>query len=228
MRTVLRRALESQGFCTLEAASKHEALNVFGEAQIDLVTLDLTLGHVDGLLLAREMRAIRNVPLVMITGKDSQIDRIAGLEHGADDYIVKPFNLRETMLRIQSVLRRYEAPLALSGGAGRTSAPRIHAFDHCVLDLVKREVRSSDGDLIALTETEFRLLALLVENPARVLSRDEIARHLQGHDWSPLDRTVDGHVARLRRKLEGPTDEPRIIKTVRGVGYVFASEVSLR
>ncbi len=174
------------------------------------------------------MRAIHNVPLVMITGKDSQIDRIAGLEHGADDYIVKPFNLRETMLRIQCVLRRYEAPLAPSGGAERTSAPRIHAFDHCVLDLVKREVRSSDGDLIDLTETEFRLLALFVENPARVFSRDEIARHIQGHDWSPLDRTVDGHVARLRRKLEGATDEPRMIKSVRGVGYVFASDVSAR
>jgi len=104
----------------------------------------------------------------------------------------------------------------------------LHAFDHCVLDLVKREVRSSDGDLIDLTETEFRLLALLVENPARVLSRDEIARHIQGHDWSPLDRTVDGHVARLRRKLEGAADEPRMIKSVRGVGYVFAADVSLR
>jgi len=99
----------------------------------------------------------------------------------------------------------------------------LHAFDHCVLDLVKREVRSSDGDLIDLTETEFRLLALLVENPARVLSRDEIARHIQGHDWSPLDRTVDGHVA-----LEGAADEPRLIKSVRGVGYVFAGEVSRR
>jgi len=104
----------------------------------------------------------------------------------------------------------------------------LHAFDHCGLDLVKREVRSSDGDLIDLTETEFRLLALLVENPARVLSHDEIARHIQGHDWSPLDRTVDGHVARLRRKLEGAADEPRMIKSVRGVGYVFAADVSLR
>src|SRR5271166_3909115 len=196
VRTVLRRTLETEGFSILEASTGEDALKAFGETQIDLVTLDLRLGHFDGLQLAREMRAIRNVPLVMITGRDSQIDRIVGLEHGADDYIVKPFNLRETMLRIHGVLRRYEAPLTPSGGAGRTSATRIHAFDHCVLDLVKREVRSSDGDLIALTETEFRLLALLVENPARVLSRDEIARHIQGHDWSPLDRTVDGHVAR--------------------------------
>jgi len=228
VRTVLRRTLETEGFSILEASTREEALKTFGEAQIDLVTLDLKLGHSDGLQLAREMRAIRNVPLVMITGKDSQIDRIVGLEHGADDYIVKPFNLRETMLRIQNVLRRYAGPLVPSEDAGQASGPRIRAFDHCVLDLVKRELRSSDGDLIDLTDAEIRLLTLFVQNPARVLSRDEIARHIQGHAWSPLDRTVDGHVARLRRKLEGAADEPRLIKSVRGVGYVFAGEVSRR
>ena len=228
VRSVLQRALESEGFSILEAATEREAHDLFSKADVDLVTLDLKLRHADGLQLAREMRAIRNVPLIMITGMDSEIDRIVGLEHGADDYIVKPFNMRETMLRIHGALRRYEAPLVLSGGEGPASGPRVCAFDQCVLDLVKRELRSSDGDLIDLTETEFRLLALLVENPARVLSRDEIARHIQGHDWSPLDRTVDGHVARLRRKLEGAADEPRMIKSVRGVGYVFAADVSLR
>ena len=228
VRTILRGALESQGFSILEAATREEALKAFGASQPDLVTLDLKLGHSDGLQLAREMRSIRNVPLIMITGKDSQIDRIVGLEHGADDYIVKPFNLRETMLRIQNVLKRYAAPLVASEDAGQPSVPPLLAFDHCVLDLVKRELRTSDGGLIDLTDAEFRLLALFVQNPARVLSRDEIARVVQGHDWSPLDRTLDGHVARLRRKLEGPTDEPRIIKSVRGVGYVFASDVSAR
>jgi len=223
VRRVLRRALEKEGYSILEASNGQEALEVFRETQVDLVTLDLKLGHSDGLQLAREIRTIRNVPLVMITGQDSQFDRIVGLEHGADDYIVKPFNLRETMLRIQGVLRRYEAPI--EGGASGLGA---RAFDHCVLDLVKRELRSSDGDSIDLTDAEFRLLALFVENPARVLSRNELARTVQGHEWSPLDRTLDGHVARLRRKLEGPTDEPRIIKSVRGVGYVFASDVSAR
>ena len=203
MRSVLQRGLELDGFTILEAATEHEALDLFSKAEVDLVTLDLKLGHADGLQLAREMRAIRNVPLIMITGMDSEIDRIVGLEHGADDYIVKPFNMRETVLRIRNVLRRYDAPLAPSGGEGPASGPRVCAFDHCVLDLVKRELRSTDGDLIDLTDAEFRLLTLFVENPTRVLSRDEIARHIQGHDWSPLDRTVDGHVARLRRKLEG-------------------------
>jgi two-component system, OmpR family, response regulator len=163
----------------------------------------------------------------MITGKGSQFDRIAGLEQGADDYIAKPFNLRETVLRIRNVLKRYAAPLVPTEG-GEVSGPRSLVFDRCVLDLVKRELRSSDGELIDLTAAEFRLLVLFVENPARVLSRDDIARAVQGHDWSPLDRTLDGHVARLRRKLEGVTNELRIIKSVRGVGYVFASEVSSR
>lgn len=228
VRKVLRSALESEGFSALEAATREEALDLFKQAQFDLVTLDLTLGQTDGLQLAREMRTIRNVPLIMITGKGSEIDRIAGLEHGADDYIVKPFNLRETMLRIQNVLRRYEAPLVPSGGGGAAAGPRVRAFDHCIVDLVKREVRSSDGDVIDLTDAEFRLLVLFVENPTRVLSRDELARIVQGRDWSPFDRTLDGHVARLRRKLEGPTDEPNLIKSVRGVGYVFAGDVSAR
>ena len=228
VRAVLRRTLETEGFSILEASTREDALKTFGETQIDLVTLDLKLGHFDGLQLAREMRAIRNVPLVMITGRDSQIDRIVGLEHGADDYIVKPFNLRETMLRIHCVLRRYEAPLVPSGGGGPAPGPSVRAFDHCVLDLVKRELRSTHGGLIDLTDAEFRLLTLFVENPTRVLSRDELARIVLGREWSPLDRTLDGHVARLRRKLEGPTDEPRLIKSVRTVGYVFTSEVSLR
>ena len=228
IRAVLRHVLETEGFSILEASTREEALKTFGETQVDLVTLDLMLGHADGLELARELRAIRNVPLVMITGKDSQIDRIVGLEHGADDYIVKPFNLRETVLRIRNVLKRYGAPLVPTEGGGQGPGPRNRVFDRCALDLVKRELRSSDGELIDLTPTEFRLLVLFVENPARVLSRDDIARAVQGHDWSPLDRTLDGHVARLRRKLVGVTNELRIIKSVRSVGYVFASEVSSR
>ena len=228
VRGVLRHALQMEQFAVLEASNRQDALNAFAETQIDLVTLDLRLGHSDGLQLAREMRGIRNAPLVMITGKDSQFDRIVGLEHGADDYIVKPFNLRETMLRIRNVLRRYAAPLVSSEDVGRATGARIRLFDHCVLDLVKRELRRIDGDLIDLTDAEYRLLVLFVENPTRVLSRDEIARSVLGRDWSPLDRTLDGHVARLRRKLEEPADEPRIIKSVRGVGYVFASDVSVR
>jgi len=228
VRSILRRALESEGFSVLEAATEHEALDLFRKAEVDLVTLDLKLGHADGLQLAREMRAISDVPLIMITGRHSEIARIVGLEHGADDYIVKPFNMRETILRIRNVLRRYEAPLVQPERSASALGPRVCAFDDCVLDLVKRELRSSDGDLIDLTDAEFRLLSLFVKNPGRVLSRDKLARVVQGRHWSPLDRTLDGHVARLRRKLEGPSDEQRIIKSVRGVGYIFTGDVSSR
>ena len=228
VRSVLRSALESEGFSVLEAATEHEALDLFGKADIDLVTLDLILGHADGLQLAREMRAIRHAPLIMITGMASEIDRIVGLEHGADDYIVKPFNSRETMLRIRNVLRRYDVPVVQPERGASAPGQRVFAFDNFVLDLVKRELRSSEGDLIDLTDAEFRLLRLFVENPGRVLSRDKLARVVQGRHWSPLDRTLDGYVARLRRKLEGPSDEPRIIKSVRCIGYVFAGDVSAR
>lgn len=228
VRSILRHALELEGFSVLEAAAEHEALDLFSKAVVDLVTLDLKLGQSDGLQLAREMRAISDVPLIMITGKHSEIARIVGLEHGADDYIVKPFNMRETMLRIRNVLKRYEAPLVQHERSAGALARRVCAFDGWVLDLVKRELRSRDGDLIDLTDAEFRLLTLFVENPGRVLSRDELARTVQGRDWSPLDRTVDGHVARLRRKLEAAADEPRIIKSVRTVGYVFTVDVSSR
>ncbi len=228
VRRILRHALELEGFSVLEAATEHEALDLFSKTVVDLVTLDLKLGQADGLQLAREMRAISDVPLIMITGKHSEIARIVGLEHGADDYIVKPFNIRETILRIRNVLKRYEAPLVQPERSAGALARRVCAFDGCVLDLVKRELRSSDGDLIDLTDAEFRLLTVFVENPGRVLSRDELARTVQGRDWSPLDRTVDGHVARLRRKLEAAADEPRIIKSVRTVGYVFTVDVSSR
>jgi len=130
VRSVLRSAVEFEGFSVLEATTKQEALELLSNAHVDLVTLDLNLGHTDGLMLAREMRAMHNVPLVMITGKGSDIDRIVGLEHGADDYIVKPFNLRETMLRIHNVVRRYDAPLVRSDRGGRAAGPGIRTFDH--------------------------------------------------------------------------------------------------
>jgi len=223
VRGVLRQGLKDEGFATFEAGNRDEALRCLAEYPVDLVTLDLRLDHVGGLEVAREIRAKRNIPIVMITGRDAPIDRVTGLEHGADDYITKPFNIREVTLRLRNVLRRYEPPLNRDPGAG---AAGRYAFDDCILDMQKRELRSQHGEAIDLTDLDFRLLLLLVENCSRVLSRDEISRALTGHDWSPLDRTIDGHIARLRRKLEAPTDEPRLIKSVRGVGYVFAGEVA--
>lgn len=224
VRAVLSQALADEGFKTIEAANGAEALRRLDENPIDLVTLDLGLGDVGGLEIAREIRAKKNLPIVMITGLNRPLDRVTGLEHGADDYITKPFNIREVALRLRNVLKRYARPIGLrdNGSAGT----KCYAFDGCVLDMQKREVRSNRGETLDLTDLEFRLLLLLLQNSTRVLTRDEISRALNGHDWSPLDRTIDGHIARLRRKLEAPAEEPRLIKSVRGVGYVLASDVS--
>ncbi len=220
VRSVLREALQREGFSVNEAGDLATALRYLDEHPIELVTLDLRLGQDDGLEAARKIRSKRNLPIVMITARDRPWDRIAGLEQGADDYITKPFQIREVVLRVRNVLRRYSSPV-------RTNDVQRLAFDGCIVDAAKHELRTAGGSIVDLTDIEFRLLLLLVENAARVLSRDEISRSLTGHDWSPLDRTIDGHIARLRRKLEVSSDEPRLIKSVRGVGYVFTGEVTL-
>ena len=219
---ILREAFEAEGFAVAEARNKAALFRTLEAESVDLITLDLALGHDDGLELARQIRALRNIPIVMITGRGAPFDRVVGLEHGADDYISKPFHIREVVLRIHSVLRRYHLEEIIP----KPSAEQQHAFVVGVLDPAKREVRKVDGTLLDLTESEFLLLETFLRNPARVLSRDEILQMLRGRDWSPLDRTIDGHVARLRRKIEPPGEAPTLIKSVRGVGYVFTGEVT--
>ena len=219
---ILREAFEAEGFAVSEARDKAALFRSLEAESVDLITLDLALGRDDGLELARQIRALRNIPIVMITGRGAPFDRVVGLEHGADDYISKPFHIREVVLRIHSVLRRYHLEEIIP----KPSAEQQHAFVVGVLDPAKREVRKVDGTLLDLTESEFLLLEIFLRNPARVLSRDEILQMLRGRDWSPLDRTIDGHVARLRRKIEPPGEAPTLIKSVRGVGYVFTGEVT--
>ena len=193
---------------------------------MSLITLDLKLGGEDGLALAREIRSTDNVPIVMITGKDDPIDRVVGLELGADDYVTKPFHLREVLARVRAVLRRYDLSVQHKSTASVASAEQHHfAFDRFRLHPSRREVMDGDGRVLELTTAEFNMLQMFVERPSRVLSRDNIMDLLKGHDWSPLDRSIDSLVARLRKKIEPDSDNPRLIKTVRGIGYVFALEV---
>jgi two-component system, OmpR family, response regulator len=227
LREVLREGLKAEGFVVVEAADKAALLRRLNAHPIKLITLDLGLGQQDGLKLALEIRAAHNVPIIMITGRDSPLDRVAGLEHGADDYITKPFHIREVSIRVRSVLARYGI---LDGGSmpGRllqTEPTQKYAFESGILDVHKRELKTTSGTLIDLTETEFRVLELFLKHPGRVLSRDEMMQMLKGQEWDPLDRMIDGHVARLRRKIEAPSEELRMIKSVRGVGYVFTGEV---
>jgi DNA-binding response OmpR family regulator len=217
VRDVLVAGLVLEGFVAVEADSREAAIAKLQQGRIDLITLDIGLGKDDGLELAREIRAIANVPIVIVTGRADPIDRVRGLEHGADDYVTKPFHVREIVLRAQALLRRYD-----DSTEDDRVAPASYSFSDAVLDLRRRELRKlDDGKVIDLTETEIRLLELFLRYPARVLSRDEINTFLRGRDWSPLDRSLDGHVARLRRKIEPLAEEPRLIKSVRGVGYVF-------
>lgn len=227
IRTLLRECFELDGYRVLEARDGKELVQLLAQETVDLVTLDLNLGGENGFDLARQVRASRNVPIIMITGKGDTIDRIVGLELGADDYIAKPFHVREVLARVHAVLRRYSsmAPAApATQNAAVTPGPRF-SFDDWALDIDRRELRSANGELRELTTAEFNLLVLFLERPARVLSRDNIMDLLKGHEWSPLDRSIDSLIVRLRRKIEPEPDKPRLIKTVRGVGYAFAADV---
>lgn len=216
VRETLRTGLESEGWQVSEAWDRSSLFDAIASNNIDIVTLDLKLGGTDGLELARELRNQRNIPVVMISGRSEPYDRVRGLENGADDYIVKPFLIREVVLRLKMTLERYD---------GHVGAPTKVLFDHSELDLKRKVARHLDGTPLDLTATELQLLELFVRHPGRVLSRDEISNALHGRDWSPYDRTIDGHVARLRRKIEPAGDEPMLIRSVRGVGYVFSGEV---
>jgi DNA-binding response OmpR family regulator len=228
VRQLLRDCFEGDGYRVSEAQSGAELTAAMARDRADLITLDLGLGGENGFDVARQIRGVDNVPIIMITGRGDPIDRIVGLELGADDYITKPFHLREVLARVRAVLRRYEA----GGDGGLAQAPVAPAnpgavvmFDGQTLDRARRELRTASGDVRELTTAEFNLLSIFVDRPSRVLSRDNIMDLLKGQEWSPLDRSIDSLVVRLRRKIEADPDTPRLIKTVRGVGYVFAVEV---
>lgn len=218
VRRMLRRCLEGEGYAVSEAEDG-ETVAAQLRSTIDLITLDLNLGGSDGLTIARQIRRSSDVPIIMITGKSDMIDRIVGLEIGADDYIAKPFHLREVLARVRSVLRR-------SKGAA-SSAPESGSrltFDGHVIDFDRRTLTDPDARPVALTSGEFDLLALFARHPHRVLTRDQIMDLLHGHDWMPTDRSIDNQIARLRKKIEPDPRAPRLLKTVRNAGYSFVPE----
>ncbi len=232
VRLLLRRCFEEEGYRITEAGSSAEAMELLDQSNFDLVTLDLNLPDVDGLTVAREIRARSPVPIIMVTGKGDTIDRVVGLELGADDYITKPFHLREVLARVRAVLRRSAMTAADAGSEthpGKAATQReTFAFAGWLLDPAKRELKTACGTPCDLTTSEFDLLLLLVNNANRVLSRDQIMDRLKGHDWTPYDRTIDNLVVRLRRKVEPDPERPTLIKTVRGVGYTLTADVSRR
>ncbi len=200
--------LRQAGYRTIGAFDGTSALAEFEKRQPDLVILDLGLPDIDGLDVAKEIRRKTQVPIIMLTARAQEIDRIVGLEIGADDYIAKPFSPRELVLRVQAVLRRL---------AGPTPEAPLRIGD-LVVDFSAREVRRG-GRVIDLTPTEFDLLAYLARRPNRVFTRLQLLRDVQGYTTPALMRNIDNHIMNLRRKIEPDPTTPRIIKTVYGVGY---------
>ena len=230
IRSLLRNLLEGEGFKTLEAHTVQDTLSLLEANSVQLVTLDVHLGQENGIELAREIRRTSQVPIIMLTGKDDVIDRVVGLEVGADDYITKPFHVREVLARIRSVLRR--SGNAEQAVADAKTIPPGDANYHFVFDEMtaipdRLELLDRNGVDCPLTSGDFRLLNVFLNRPKRVLSRDQLMDAIGGQDWTPLDRTIDNQIARLRKKIERDASEPKLIKTMRGVGYVFACDVTV-
>lgn len=228
VRTLLRNVLEDDGFVVSEAATASEALSCIASDTPNLVTLDINLGVESGLDLAREIRKVSTVPIIMVTGKDDVIDRVVGLEVGADDYITKPFHVREVLARVRAVLRRHQIAARQAQkteASPETPESAAYHFDGVIAMPDRMQVIDRNGADCALTSGDFNLLKVFLERPKRVLSRDQLMDLTGGIEWSPLDRTIDNQVARLRKKIERNPSEPRLIKTVRGVGYTFACDV---
>ena len=228
IRALLRNILETEWFRVLESERGKSVLEVLQSHPVDLITLDIHLGSENGLELARQIRRSSSVPIIMITGQDDVIDRVVGLEIGADDYITKPFHLREVVARVRSVLRRAKGAgrrVNPASEAGSASGGPKYTFDGMTADPDRLELLDRNGQDSGLTSGDFKLLTVFLERPKRVLSRDQLMDLTGGQDWSPLDRTVDNQVARLRKKIERDPAQPRLIKTVRGVGYTFSCDV---
>ena len=220
---LLRRYLSAQGFEVTTAASGAEMRRILGEAHIDLLLLDLGLPGEDGLALMRSLREHSSVPVIVVTGRGEPVDRILGLEIGADDYITKPFDVRELAARVRSVLRRTGEQAAKSASGAAVDTVRFAGW---TLHLDARRLESPDGKAVELTTGEFELLAALVKAPGRVHSRDDLLAATRNREAGPFDRTIDVQIGRLRRKIEADPQHPELIKSVRGAGYVFTAKVS--
>jgi DNA-binding response OmpR family regulator len=211
------------GFDTLSAGNMQEFKGLGKQHIIDFFLIDLNLPDGNGLTLAKEIRTESDVGIIIVSGKSSEIDRVVGLEIGADDYITKPFSSRELLARVQSVLRRTHR--STWPKTANDSEEGVAEFLDWTLDLGSRHLRLKDGTGIELTTAEYDLLKAFVESPNRVLSRDFLLDQLHGLDWAGYDRGIDGLVSRLRRKIQQPLQPEPLIKTVRGVGYMFTASV---
>jgi len=223
---LLKRYLGKEGFRVNTVLTGMEMRRHIEQELPDLVLLDLMLPDEDGLLLAQELRVHPQLGIIILTGKGETVDKIVGLEIGADDYISKPFQNRELLARIRSVLRRLNVPR--NNRRGNEAESTLVRFSGWTLDLATHELISPEGEKVHLTTNEFRLLSILVKSSNRVMNRDRIMELLFDREWNPDDRSIDVLVGKLRRKLGRDSTDNEFIKTIRGEGYMFAARIESR
>jgi two-component system OmpR family response regulator len=221
IRSLLSTLLSSRGYKVRTARDEREMRHILSSSRIDLLILDIMLPGKDGLTICRELRASQSIPIIMLTARGDPTDRVVGLEIGADDYLPKPFDVRELEARIRAVLRRSPAQI----GSGDSDTASTLVFAGWRLDVRQRQLHSPEGAEVDLTTGEFDLLQVFAERPQRVLSRDQLLDLARGRDATPFDRSIDIQVSRLRRKIESDPQAPELIKTVRGGGYLFTPSV---
>jgi two-component system, OmpR family, response regulator len=224
LRETLADFFEMEGYDVLQAANVGEARRQWTEGKPDLLLLDINMPGGDGLTFAAQMRASSSTPIIILSGKGAMVDRVVGLEVGADDYLAKPFELRELLARVRAILRRSRAAPA-AAGASHGDSVRLARFSVFTLDPARRSVTVSSSIQVELTGAEFNLLSAFVDRGNRVLTRDAIADLIRRDDWDGFDRSIDTLVSRLRRKLAAHVDATQLIQTVRGEGYVLAADV---
>jgi DNA-binding response OmpR family regulator len=218
IRQLVRDLLSREGFAVEVAESAAALEQLLAHKRPDLVVLDLMLPGEDGLSICRRLRSWGGVPILMLTAKSDPVDRVVGLEMGADDYVTKPFDPRELLARVRALLRR-------ARNHGESVPSRRYAFEGLVIDLDARRLETEAGTSIALTSAEFELLACFVVRPRRVLSRDQLLDWTRGRDADPFDRTIDMTISRLRKKVEAAAPGLNLITTVRNNGYLFVPPV---
>lgn len=221
IRELVSRALSKEGFRVSSAGEGKAMRKVLADNRIDLVVLDLMLPGEDGLALCRALRAESDIPIIMLTAKGDEIDRVIGLEMGADDYLSKPFGSRELISRIRAVLRRSRMPAITDDN----QKPKRYRFDRWSFDVGSRDLLRDDGVVVPLSTGEYDLLLAFIERPQRTLNRDQLLDLARGRAANAFDRSVDTQVSRLRKKIESDPSDPKIIKTVWGGGYVFTPTV---
>ncbi len=220
LRTLLIRYLSAEGFCVSGVAGGESMDSFLQQNPVDLMVLDLMLPGEDGLSIARRLRSTRDLPIIILSARGDEVDRIVGLEVGADDYLPKPFNPRELLARIRAVMRRLDHRPAPN--ESQTEEER-YRFGEFTLDLQSHSLMRGD-EPIELTPGDFALLEAFVSRPNRVMSRDSLIEQLKGYERSPYDRSIDVRVTRLRRKIEPQPEHPQFIRTIWGKGYMFTPQ----